>query len=31
LQHGEPSQSHGCDYYLIRDGKIAAKNAFRKA
>jgi ketosteroid isomerase-like protein len=28
---GEPSESHGCDYYLIRDGKVALKNTFRKA
>jgi ketosteroid isomerase-like protein len=28
---GEPFESHGCDYYLIRDGKIALKNTFRKA
>jgi uncharacterized protein (TIGR02246 family) len=28
---GEPSESHGCDYYLIRDGKVAYKNTFRKA
>ncbi len=28
---GDPSGSHGCDYYLIRDGKIAVKNTFRKA
>ena len=27
---GEPSESHGCDYYLIRDGKVAVKNTFRK-
>jgi ketosteroid isomerase-like protein len=27
---GEPSESHGCDYYLIRDGKVALKNTFRK-
>jgi hypothetical protein len=27
----EPSQTHGCDYYLIRDGKVAIKNTFRKA
>src|SRR5262249_13800801 len=28
---GEPSESHGCDYYLVRDGKVAFKNTFRKA
>src|SRR5215831_10156950 len=28
---GEPSESHGCDYYLVRDGKVALKNTFRKA
>jgi hypothetical protein len=28
---GLPSESHGCDYYLIRDGKVAFKNTFRKA
>jgi hypothetical protein len=28
---GVPSESHGCDYYLIRDGKVAFKNTFRKA
>jgi ketosteroid isomerase-like protein len=28
---GERSESHGCDYYLIRDGKVALKNTFRKA
>jgi ketosteroid isomerase-like protein len=28
---GEPSTSHGCDYYLVRDGKVALKNTFRKA
>jgi ketosteroid isomerase-like protein len=27
---GEPSESQGCDYYLIRDGKVALKNTFRK-
>jgi ketosteroid isomerase-like protein len=27
----EPFESHGCDYYLIRDGKVALKNTFRKA
>jgi ketosteroid isomerase-like protein len=30
-KEGEPSESHGCDYYLIRDGKVALKNTFRKA
>jgi ketosteroid isomerase-like protein len=28
---GKPSESHGCDYYLIRDGRVALKNTFRKA
>jgi len=28
---GDSSESHGCDYYLILDGKIAVKNTFRKA
>ena len=28
---GEASESHGCDYYLIRDGKVALMNTFRKA
>jgi ketosteroid isomerase-like protein len=27
---GEPTESHGCDYYLIRDGQVAVKNTFRK-
>ncbi len=27
---GEPSESHGCDYYLVRDGKIAVRSTFRK-
>jgi hypothetical protein len=27
---GEPSESQGCDYFLIRDGKVALKNTFRK-
>ena len=27
---GQPAESHGCDYYLIRDGKVALKNTFRK-
>lgn len=27
---GEPSESHGCDYYLIRDGKVAVRSTFRK-
>lgn len=27
---GEPAESHGCDYYLVRDGKVAVKNTFRK-
>lgn len=28
---GQSAQAHGCDYYLIRDGRIAVKNTFRKA
>ena len=28
---GTAAESHGCDYYLIRDGKVAVKNTFRKA
>jgi ketosteroid isomerase-like protein len=28
---GDPLESHGCDYYLVRDGKVALKNTFRKA
>jgi ketosteroid isomerase-like protein len=28
---GEPAESHGCDYYLVRDGKVVVKNTFRKA
>jgi hypothetical protein len=28
---GAAAESHGCDYYLIRDGKVAVKNTFRKA
>jgi ketosteroid isomerase-like protein len=28
---GELFESHGCDHYLIRDGKVAVKNTFRKA
>lgn len=27
---GEPSESHGCDYYLVRDGKVAVRSTFRK-
>ena len=27
---GEPAESHGCDYYLIRDGKLAVRSTFRK-
>jgi hypothetical protein len=27
---GESSESHGCDYYLIRDGKVAVRSTFRK-
>ena len=28
---GEPAETHGCDYYLIRDGKVAVRSTFRKA
>jgi ketosteroid isomerase-like protein len=28
---GEPAHSHGCDYYLIRDGKVVVRSTFRKA
>ena len=28
---GEPSESHGCDYYLVRDAKVAVRSTFRKA
>src|SRR5262249_43923725 len=27
---GEPAESHGCDYYRIRDGKVAVRSTFRK-
>lgn len=27
---GEPAESHGCDYYLVRDGKVAVRSTFRK-
>ena len=27
---GEPAETHGCDYYLIRDGKVAVRSTFRK-
>jgi hypothetical protein len=27
---GEPADTHGCDYYLIRDGKVAVRSTFRK-
>jgi ketosteroid isomerase-like protein len=27
---GEISESHGCDYYLVRDGKVAVRSTFRK-
>jgi uncharacterized protein (TIGR02246 family) len=27
---GEPAGTHGCDYYLIRDGKVAVRSTFRK-
>lgn len=28
---GDPSESHGCDYFLVRDGKVAVRSTFRKA
>jgi len=27
---GEPSESHGCDYYLVRNGRVAVRSTFRK-
>jgi ketosteroid isomerase-like protein len=27
---GEVSESHGCDYYLVRDEKVAVRSTFRK-
>ena len=27
---GQPAESHGCDYFLVRDGKVAVMNTFRK-
>lgn len=27
---GQPAETHGCDYYLIRDGKVAVRSTFRK-
>ena len=27
---GEPSEAHGCDYYRVRDGKVAVRSTFRK-
>ena len=27
---GQPSESHGCDYYLVRGGKVAVRSTFRK-
>jgi len=27
---GEPAESCGCDYYLVRDGKVALRSTFRK-
>ena len=27
---GEPAETHGCDYYLVRDGKVAVRSTFRK-
>lgn len=28
---GEPTETHGCDYFLVRGGKVALMNTFRKA
>ena len=28
--NGEPSETHGCDYYLVHDGKVAVRSTFRK-
>ena len=27
---GQTAETHGCDYYLIRDGKVAVRSTFRK-
>jgi ketosteroid isomerase-like protein len=27
---GEPAETHGCDYYLVRAGKVAVRSTFRK-
>src|SRR5262250_2468000 len=27
---GESAESHGCDYYLIRGGKVAVRSTLRK-
>ena len=27
---GEPSETHGCDYYRVRDGKVVLRSTFRK-
>jgi len=27
---GEPAGTHGCDYYLVRGGKVAVRSTFRK-
>jgi taurine dehydrogenase small subunit len=27
---GEPAETHGCDYFLVRDGKVAVRSTFRK-
>lgn len=27
---GEPAESHGCDYFRVRDGKVAIMSTFRK-
>jgi ketosteroid isomerase-like protein len=27
---GAPAESHGCDYYLVRDGRVALRSTFRK-
>jgi ketosteroid isomerase-like protein len=29
-REGQPAETHGCDYYLIRDGKVALRSTFRK-
>ena len=27
---GQSAETHGCDYYLVRDGKVAVRSTFRK-